>query len=319
MPQKKKPARRREAAGRPEHPVRKETSVQWFPGHMAKTRRLIQESLRQVDLVLEIADARIPASSRNPELNRWLGNKPRILMLNKSDNADPAATRRWLDYYRSQGLPALACDCKSGAGVSQFLPLVKKVLAELLACREQKGMAGRMIRVMVVGVPNVGKSSFINRMSGQKRARVEDRPGVTRGKQWVSLDKDVELLDMPGVLWPKFDDPAVGEKLAFTGAVKDDILDTEHLAARLLGILAREYPEKVGERYRLDSFEGLADYELLEAVGRKRGMLISGGEVNTERAAAAVLDEYRGGKLGPITLEMPPVKGEEDGDGNGSV
>lgn len=280
--------------------------MQWFPGHMAKTRRLIQESLSQVDLVLEIADARIPASSRNPELHKWLGEKPRILMLNKCDNADPEATKRWLEYYRRQGLPAMACDCKSGAGVGQFIPLVKKTLAELLERRKEKGMAGRMIRIMVVGVPNVGKSSFINRMSGQKRAKVEDRPGVTRGKQWVSLDKDVELLDMPGVLWPKFDDPAVGEKLAFTGAVKDDILDTEHLAARLLGILAREYPDRVEERYKLTDFAGFADYELLEAVGRKRGMLISGGEVNTERAAAAVLDEYRAGKLGTITLEMPP-------------
>ena len=196
-------------------------SIQWFPGHMAKTRRLIQANLKLVDMVLEITDARIPQSSRNPELDRWVEGKPRMLVLNKCDNADPSMTKRWLRYYEKRGIPAMACDCKTGAGTGAFLPLVKKTLAELLAKREAKGMKGRMTRIMVVGVPNVGKSSFINRMAGTKRAKAEDRPGVTRGKQWVSLDKDVELLDMPGVLWPKFEDPLVGEKLAFTGAVKD--------------------------------------------------------------------------------------------------
>lgn len=281
-------------------------SIQWFPGHMAKTRRLIQANLKLVDMVLEITDARIPQSSRNPELDRWVEGKPRMLVLNKCDNADPMMTKRWLRYYESQGIAAMACDCKTGAGTGAFLPLVKKTLAELLANREAKGMKGRMTRIMVVGVPNVGKSSFINRMAGTKRARAEDRPGVTRGKQWVSLDKDVELLDMPGVLWPKFEDPLVGEKLAFTGAVKDGVVDIELLAMRLLSYLAMNYPERLAERFKMTALDGLSGWELLELAGRKRGMLVSGGEVNTERAAITVMDEYRGGKLGRLTFEAPP-------------
>ena len=289
--------------------------MQWFPGHMAKTRRLIQENLKLVDLVLELADARIPLSSRNPELDKWLRTpggepKPRILLLNKSDYADPEATRRWADWYRRKGVPVLACDCKSGSGTSEFIPMVKRVLAPLIARREEKGMVGRMLRIMVVGVPNVGKSSFINRMAGGKHAKVEDRPGVTRGKQWVSLDRDVELLDMPGVLWPKFEDPLVGEKLAFTGAVKDDVLDKELLASRLLSILAADYPDRLQERFQLTDFAGLEGWELLEAVGRRRGMLVSGGAVNTERAAIMVMDEYRAGKFGKLTLELPPAEPE---------
>ena len=285
------------------HPPTDIPAVQWFPGHMAKTRRMILDNLKLVDLVLELADARIPQSSRNPELDRWLGGKPRILMLNKSDQADPDLTRRWLEYYRAAGIPALACDCRSGAGVSRFQPLVRQTLSELLARRKEKGIEGR-IRIMVVGVPNVGKSSFINRMAGGRRAKAEDRPGVTRGKQWVRLERDMELLDMPGVLWPKFEDPAVGEKLAFTGAVKDEVVDQEQLAARLLECLSASYPDRLAERYRIIS-EG-SGYELLEQLGRRRGMLISGGEVNTERAAAALLDEYRSGKLGRLTLDAPP-------------
>ncbi len=281
-------------------------SIQWFPGHMAKTRRLIGANLKLVDLVLEITDARIPQSSRNPELDRWIETKPRMIVLNKCDNADPAATKRWISYYKKVGVPALACDCKTGAGISGFLPLVKQTLAPLIQKREAQGMAGRMIRIMVVGVPNVGKSSFINRVAGAKRAKAEDRPGVTRGKQWVSLDKDVELLDMPGVLWPKFEDPLVGEKLAFTGAVKDGVVDIELLAMRLLSYLADYYPQRLAERFKMTEIEGLDGYELLELAGRKRGMLISGGEVNTERAAITVMDEYRGGKLGKITFEEPP-------------
>ena len=285
------------------HPPTDIPAVQWFPGHMAKTRRMILDNLKLVDLVLELADARIPQSSRNPELDRWLGGKPRILMLNKSDQADPDLTRRWLEYYRAAGIPALACDCRSGAGVSRFQPLVRQTLSELLARRKEKGIEGR-IRIMVVGVPNVGKSSFINRMAGGRRAKAEDRPGVTRGKQWVRLERDMELLDMPGVLWPKFEDPAVGEKLAFTGAVKDEVVDQEQLAARLLECLSASYPDRLTERYRIIP-EG-SGYELLEQLGRRRGMLISGGEVNTERAAAALLDEYRSGKLGRLTLDAPP-------------
>lgn len=280
-------------------------SIQWFPGHMAKTRRLITDNLKQVDLVLEITDARIPKSSRNPELDSWISNKPRIIMLNKSDNADENVTRQWLAYYKSCGIAALACDCKTGTGVKDFMPLVKSVLQELIERRDEKGMTGRAIRIMVVGIPNVGKSSFINRMSGGKRTKVEDRPGVTRGRQWVSLSSEMDLMDMPGVLWPKFEDPLVGEKLAFTGAVKDDVLDMELLAARLLEYLANGYKARLVERFKLDEIDGLDGFEILTMIGLKRGMLIQGGEVNLERAAITVVDEYRSGKLGKITFERP--------------
>lgn len=307
MNDKVKKKRAARAVEQPQDKNRSEvTSIQWFPGHMAKTRRLMADNLKLVDVVLEITDARIPQSSRNPELGEIIGAKPRIILLNKSDNADRQKTKLWLDYYKSQGVPALCCDCKTGTGVNAFVPIVKEVLAELIARRDAKGMVGRSIRVMVVGIPNVGKSSFINRISGAKRAKVEDRPGVTMNKQWVALAKDVDLLDMPGVLWPKFDDPLVGEKLAFTGAVKDDVIDIEQLAARFLSYMAEVYPECLVERYSIEETEGLAGYELLELVGKKRGMLIAGGEVNTQRAAIAVLDEYRCGKLGKITLELPP-------------
>lgn len=282
-------------------------SIQWFPGHMAKTRRLMKESLPLVDIVVELLDARIPASSRNPEIDKLLKHKPRVILLNKSDTADPQLTRRWCDYFERRGLCALAVDCRSGFGLKNFLPLIKQTLHEELERREKKGMAGRSLRIMIVGIPNVGKSSLINRLAGSRRAKVEDRPGVTRGRQWVTLDGGVELLDMPGVLWPKFEDKRVGERLAFTGAVKDDILDTEHLAVRLLGFLAATYPALLDARYKTGDISGLEDYELLELVAKKRGMLISGGEVDTERAAATVLDEFRGGKIGRITLETPPA------------
>lgn len=280
-------------------------SIQWFPGHMAKTRRLIGESLPLVDLVAEIIDARIPASSRNPELDGWLKDKPRLLLLNKCDCADENATRRWLEYYQTKSIAALAIDCKSGRGVDKVVPAVRRQLKELLEKRTEKGIAGRPPRMMAVGIPNVGKSSLINRLAGSKRAKVEDRPGVTRGRQWVKINDGLELLDMPGVLWPKFEDPAVGERLALTGAVKDDVVDIELLAMRFLGMLHRDYPQLLKERYKVEAPEGTEEFELLEMVGRKRGMLISGGEVNTERAAATVLDEYRGGKLGRLTLELP--------------
>lgn len=285
-------------------------SIQWFPGHMAKTRRLMADSLRLVDILVELADARIPVSSRNPEIGRLAGQKPRVLLLNKCDAADDAITRRWLDYYAGAGLPALAADCRSGRGLGAFLPLVRETLAPQLAKRAARGMSGQPVRMMVVGVPNVGKSSLINRLAGSRRAKVEDRPGVTRGRQWVSLGKGVELLDMPGVLWPKFEDPAVGERLAFTGAVKDDIVDIELLAMRLLALLAADYPEQLAQRYRFAPGEadGLDAYGLLRLVGKKRGMLAAGGEVNTERAAITVLDEFRSGKLGKFTLEVPPEK-----------
>ena len=286
-------------------------NIQWFPGHMAKTRRLIQDQVKLVDLVVEITDARIPQSSRNPELDKWVGGKRRLLVLNKCDAADPGITARWLQYYQETGVPAIAVDAKSGKGVGQFLPAVRELLSDVTERLARKGMVGRPLRMMIVGIPNVGKSSFINRVAKEKRARVEDRPGVTTGKQWIAVAKDVDLMDTPGVLWPKFEDPAVGEKLAFTGAVKDQIMDVELLAVRLLGWLREEYPALLEGRYRLtpEDTAGREDYELLELVGRKRGMLISGGEVDTLRAATMLLDEYRGGKLCRLSLEAPPRKG----------
>ena len=283
-------------------------SIQWFPGHMTKTRRMMAANLKLVDLVLEITDARVPASSRNPELDQWLGKKPRMILLNKMDAADPQATDRWIQYYRRKGVTAFACDCRSGRNLQKFLPALREELAPLIERRNSRGMTGRALRVMVVGIPNVGKSSFINRMilgGGAGKAAVQDRPGVTRQNRWFTVGKGFELLDTPGVLWPKFEDPIVGEHLAFTGAVRDEILDMESLAARLLELLMELYPNAINSRYKTDirPEEHLPGHELLERVGRKRGMLISGGEVNTERAAVTVLDEYRGGKLGRITLE----------------
>ena len=281
-------------------------SIQWFPGHMAKTRRLMRESLPLVDVLVELCDARIPRSSRNPEIDKLAGTKPRVILLNKADAADERATAAWIGRYRAQGLPALATDCRSGKGLGGFLPMVRSALSEELARRERRGMAGMPIRMMIVGIPNVGKSSLINRLAKSKRAKVEDRPGVTRGRQWVSLDTGVELLDMPGVLWPKFEDQTVGEHLAFTGAVKDDVLDIELLAMRLLETLGQHYPQLLISRYGLpEDFTAREAYEVLELVGKRRGMLLGGGTVDTERAAIMLLDEFRSGKLGKITLEWP--------------
>lgn len=280
-------------------------SIQWFPGHMTKTKRKIESQLKLIDAVAILLDARIPASSCNPDLRSIINNKPRMVVLNKCDMADPAQTKQWLKLFRDQGVSAIALDCKTGRGLNQFIPAVKTVLSDKLKVWEAKGMTGRTIKVMVVGIPNVGKSSFINRMSKQNRAKVADRPGVTRGNQWFTIGKGFDLLDTPGVLWPKFDDKLVGEKLAYIGSVKDEILDTEHLAGRLLEYLHQNFPDSLTGRYRLTSEEmdGLEGYELLELVGKKRGMLISGGEINTERAAATVLDEFRGGLLGKLTLD----------------
>ena len=291
------------------------TRVQWFPGHMAKTRRIMQSNLKLVDVVIEITDARIPYSSRNPEMDRLVGAKPRLILLNKSDSADETVTSQWIDYYRRNNVIAVATDCRSGKNINKFKSALKDLMAEQVEIWEAKGMHGRPIRMMIVGIPNVGKSSFINRLAGSKRAKVEDRPGVTRGKQWVTLDDSTELLDMPGVLWPKFDDKLVGEHLAFTGAVKDDILDAEYLACRLSELLADRYPDSLTGRYGIslnelpendDEMMGcVKGAEILERIGKKRGFLISGGEINTERAAATLLDEFRGGKLGRISLERP--------------
>lgn len=283
-------------------------SIQWFPGHMTKTKRMIKASLPLVDAVVEILDARVPESSRNPDLQSLIEGKPRIIILNKCDTADDASTQKWISWYRNQGIVAIAADCRSGKGLNKFIPAVKQVLSDLIQKYESKGMKGRVLHLMVVGIPNVGKSSFINRLAGQKKAKVEDRPGVTRTKQWVKLSEDIELLDMPGVLWPKFEDMSVGEKLAFTGAVKDDVVDIETLACRLLCVLNSLYRNELTTRYKIKTTEDEDGYELLKKVGKARGMLVSGGEINTERAAITVLDEFRGGKLGRITLELP--KGE---------
>lgn len=273
---------------------------------MAKTRRMIKSNLPLVDAVVEILDARTPLSSRNPEMDTMTAGKPRMVLLNKCDVADEKSTQRWINRFRQLGITALPVDCKSGKGLKSFLPTLKNdVLKELMDKRKQNGMSGAAIRLMIVGIPNVGKSSFINKMAGSKRAKVEDRPGVTRTKQWVKLDNNVELLDMPGVLWPKFDDQTAALKLAFTGAIKDDILDIETLAMKLLLFLAENYPQSIADRYKVTAEEGDGGFELLEKVGRKRGMMISGGEINTERAAITVLDEFRSGKLGRITLELP--------------
>ena len=262
-------------------------NIQWFPGHMTKTRRLIEADLKMVDAVVEITDARIPESSRNPILDELVRDKPRIILMNKCDYAD-------------EGIRVLTCDCRSGKGLNAFLPEVKRLLAELIERRKKRGMIGKALRLMVVGIPNVGKSSFINRMAKTKKTKVGDKPGVTRGKQWVSIDKDVELLDMPGILWPKFDDQTAAQRLAFTGAIKDDVMDTEALARALGAVLKEQYPELLNARYKLTGEE-----DILRDIARSRGMLISGGEPDTERAAAALLDEYRGGKIGRITLERP--------------
>lgn len=278
-----------------------EGDIQWFPGHMAKTRRMIEENLKLVDAVVEITDSRIPESSRNPLLDELIGEKPRLLLLNKCDYADDGLTKRWQAYYEKQGFTVLVGDCRSGKGMNRFLPLLKKRLSPLLEKRRARGMIGRPLRIMVVGIPNVGKSSFINRMANAKKTKVEDRPGVTRGKQWVTIDKEVELLDLPGILWPKLDDKDAALRLAFTGAIKDDIMDTEELAEELGAYLKEHYPERLLERYKLEE----ADGRITERIAAKRGMMLSGGVPDTRRAAAALLDEYRSGKIGKITLEQP--------------
>ena len=282
-------------------------NIQWFPGHMTKTKRQIQASLKLVDAVAEILDARIPLSSKNPDLQKLIQNKPKVVLLNKCDMANQTATSRWIDYYASQGITAIAVDCKSGKGLNKFAPAVNNVLSERRERLKAKGMVNPMLRIMIVGIPNVGKSSFINRVAKQNRAKVEDRPGVTRGNQWYSIAKNIEMLDTPGVLWPKFDDKIVGERLAFTGAVKDQILDTELLAVRLLDFLRSLKSADFIARFKLEDIDldAIDSYELLNVIGKKRGMLISGGEINTERAAIMLLDEFRSGKLGRITLEMP--------------
>ncbi len=278
-------------------------TVQWFPGHMAKTRRLIKESLPLVDAVCEIVDARLPESSRNPEIDEIVGSKPRIILLNKCDLADENATAARIRDFASRGITALPVDCRSGRGLQKFQGAVREVLKDRIQANIDRGMGGKTLRVMVVGIPNTGKSSFINRMAGKNRAKVADKPGVTRGNQWFSIGQGIELLDTPGVLWPKFEDPEVGFKLSFIGSVKDEILDIQEIAVRLLKFMQERYPENLAERYKIENFEALEPYELLELIARKRGFLLRGGEYDTERCAVMLLDEFREGRLGRITLD----------------
>ena len=280
-------------------------NIQWYPGHMTKARRMMEESLRQVDALCEILDARIPNASRNPEIDSLAAGKPRLVVLNRSDLADPALTKRWIQYYEAQGFAVLDCDARSGKGCGAFAPAVRRQLAERLEQWQAKGQTGRKLRVMVAGIPNVGKSTFINRVAGRKAAAAGDRPGVTRGKQWIAVDNTLELLDTPGILWPKFEDPAVGELLAVTNAIKAEVVDREALGARFLQRLCELYPDAVRERYKLEPDPSVAPWELLERAARKRGFLISGGEADLERMANTLLTEYHGGKLGRLTLEAP--------------
>ena len=279
-------------------------NIQWYPGHMTKTRRQIEADLKQVDAVCEIVDARIPISSRNPDIDAICGSKPRMIVLNRMDLADPAATKKWRDYFKSKGMAVLATDGKSRQGIQEFTPAARIACAEKLARDAARGM-NRPLRVMVVGIPNVGKSTLINQISGRKGAKAENRPGVTRGKQWVTVDSGLQLLDTPGILWPKFDDPQVGMMLAYTGAVKEGVIDIEELSCRLMELLLKYYPQVLADRYRVEAESGTPGYELLEMAGRKRGLLLRGGEVHTERMAKVLMDEFRSGKLGKFTLEMP--------------
>ena len=279
-------------------------NIQWYPGHMTKTRRQIEADLKQVDAVCEIVDARIPVSSRNPDIDAICGSKPRIIVLNRMDLADPNATKKWSAYFKSKGMAVIATDCKSRKGIADFTPAARIACAEKLERDAKRGM-NRPLRVMVVGIPNVGKSTLINQISGRKGAKAENRPGVTRGKQWVTVDSGLQLLDTPGILWPKFEDPEVGMMLAYTGAVKEGVIDIEELACRLMELLNKYYPQTLLDRYKVEAPEGTPGWELVEMAGRKRGYLVSGGEVNTERMSKMLLDEFRGGKLGKFTLEMP--------------
>lgn len=280
--------------------------IQWFPGHMAKTRRMITENLKNVDVVIEILDARIPKSSRNPEIARMTEQKPTILLLNKATLADPEMTKKWCEYYSNGLTICITTDCVSGMGINKLTEAVNKVLAAKLERYEAKGMSGRKLKAMIVGIPNVGKSSLINRICGSKKAKVENRPGVTVDKQWVATNIGLDLMDMPGVLWPKFDDRIIGENLALTGAIKDKILDIESLAIVLCSRLRKYYPEMLATRYKLGEMSDYSDYtdlQLFELIGKKRGFLISGGEIDYERTANMLLDEFRSAKIGKITLD----------------
>lgn len=281
-------------------------NIQWFPGHMTKAQRMIEENLAMVDAVCEILDARIPYSSRNPDIDRLAGDKPRLVILNRVDLADPQMTARWRKYFESRGLAILETDAKSGKGVGSFAPAVRRLLKDKLAAYEAKGQVGRPLRVMILGIPNVGKSTFINRVAGRKAAIAGDKPGVTRGKQWINIDQGLDLLDTPGILWPKFDSQEVGEMLAITNAIKADVLDKETLGANFMLRLRELYPKAIEERYKFVPDPDMNGFELLEQVAKKRGFLVSRGEYDIERMANTLLGEYHDGKLGRLTLEAPP-------------
>ena len=281
-------------------------NIQWFPGHMTKAQRMIEENLSMVDAVCEILDARIPYSSRNPDLDRLAGDKPRLVILNRVDLADPQMTARWRKYFESRGLAILETDAKSGKGVGSFAPAVRRLLKDKLAAYEAKGQVGRPLRVMILGIPNVGKSTFINRVAGRKAAIAGDKPGVTRGKQWINIDQGLDLLDTPGILWPKFDSQEVGEMLAITNAIKADVLDKETLGANFMLRLRELYPKAIEERYKFVPDPDMNGFELLEQAAKKRGFLVSRGEYDIERMANTLLGEYHDGKLGRLTLEAPP-------------
>ena len=278
-------------------------NLSWFPGHMTKTRRMITAEIKNMDAVCEILDARIPLSSRNPDVDERTAGKPRLVVLNRVDQADPGETRRWAAYFRGKGYAVLEANAKGGAGTAQFAAAVRELLRDKLAAWADRGQVGRTVRIMVLGIPNVGKSTFINKVAHRKTARAEDRPGVTRSKQWVPVDSTLELLDTPGILWPRFDDPEVGKRLAFTGAIKDDVVDMEELACCLMDYLSRRYAPVLAERYKIEVEPEDSGYDLLEKAGRKRGFLMRGAQVDTQRMARVLLDEFRGGKLGRFTLE----------------
>ena len=283
-------------------------NIQWFPGHMAKTRRLITENLNQVDVVIELRDARIPYSSKNPEIARLCASKPILTIMNKSSLADPVANEKWAKYAKENGLSFLFTDCITSQGISSITPALKELLAEKLQRYEDKGMSGRAIKAMIVGIPNVGKSSLINRLCKSKKAKVENRPGVTLTKQWVPTSIGIDLMDMPGVLWPKFEDKKVGENLAITGAIRDKVLNLDEISLFLLDRLSKRYPELLAKRYNIKDVrqvKELTPFELFELIGKKRGMLISGGEVDYDRVAIMLMDEFRSAKIGRITLELP--------------
>ena len=289
-------------------------NIQWYPGHMTKTRRMIAEQIKNVDAVCEILDARIPVSSRNPDVDELTAGKPRMVVLNRVDQADPEGTKRWAEHFRAKGYAVLESDAKSGVGTAKFAGAVRELLADKLRAYAEKGMTGRVVRVMILGIPNVGKSTFINKVAKKKSAKAGDRPGVTRGKQWITVDQGLELLDTPGILWPKFEDETIGLHLAFTGAVRDAIMDVETLACHLILLLAQRKPEALTARFKIVPEEGMSGWDLLEAGARKRGFLISGGEVDLERMANILLDEFRAGKMGRITLELPEDLEREEND-----